>query len=1036
MRLKQYFAIGGSVLTSGWLLSFVTGFACACGLAFGVTLAIGTVGFSAPVAAGLLIALALGIDTGRHFRHSTPERHRILNGLAFFAWLFLAAALADGSLGLVGATGLALSSIGAIVAGFALGLVAIALPTFLLFNATAGLPSRSAVVSGCSLGLIAAPFLLPLVGSAYILALGAAGVAAVFHVAHFFFGRTTSSGHVEPTTAAELPMLFRYSTLLTCGVAFTILARVLNQTILASMPVLFACGGALLFAAWLATANAPGVGRFSRWWNHARTPSVLLLASIASIAVSITCFPALVRLQLWLSATVQYATPIWLLRAAVATAFLAPVAMLTGACGFAARASEAGRTQWPAITFIVGACVASVVYAMLPTATLAVVCGGMMALSLVMGLKLQSGKWLPTHLAARSAVIVAVSMVVAAGLGRQQFEPEYASRLLFSSGVFQQYNAGTDTADLLAANESRLLASTESINGISSQWRVAGTRVQVRHDGLPSGLYSINTSVCPQPIMASLPVVLPLVLHDGPEDILLLGDVGPVAKATSLMFPLQSVMAIDEGLRSDSNLTSAFSLPTEDDRFSQVSADPAVAVAGLNRAFDIVISRPPHPTLVRSAPYYTSDFYGRAARLVGENGLFCQTFTQHDFGPDPLLRILKSLHVHFEHVSAAQLTPGEIMLVAKNGEQIVGKHIATRTNFAHVRRILGDMGWDWSRVLGLASLDTEAVNAILSTSTIDNTAANAAFAWGLPLEMMRWADKKTELRTQIGAYQRRILDQLPEHELRDEAARRLSEIGQESEILFGFPDEPWMYRKTLKTRLEQNPRPPIEVVRQGDVKREAHEVDKLRIEYFKTLANAIQTQDADAIKQLEQFVSPSEPLVSYFATHELARICAKRGDLPQEELKYRLRSTYFTPGATRSVREVVAAVDLLVENSQLVPNAADRWDQLNSLLQVLTVRWNARRNIAPSSSRVALNDIEKSLVAIDKGLSAMKEWQTEAGIDTVLCSNRERFLRTQLERPLRRYRDELMPHHYKAEAEMMAEEDDDQVIDQFRSLGN
>ena len=63
----------------------------------------------------------------------------------------------------------------------------------------------------------------------------------------------------------------------------------------------------------------------------------------------------------------------------------------------------------------------------------------------------------------------------------------------------------------------------------------------------------------------------------------------------------------------------------------------------------------------------------------------------------------------------------------------------------------------------------------------------------------------------------------------------------------------------------------------------------------------------------------------------------------------------------------------------------------------------------------------------------MNDWRVDASIDARICDNCEVFLRRRMERPLRRYRGELLPHHYKAGSEASEE---DIAVDQFRALGN
>ncbi|MFK7817606.1 MAG: hypothetical protein AB8G99_02720, partial [Planctomycetaceae bacterium] len=512
-------------------------------------------------------------------------------------------------------------------------------------------------------------------------------------------------------------------------------------------------------------------------------------------------------------------------------------------------------------------------------------------------------------------------------------------------------------------------------------------------------------------------------------------DVGPAAEATSLMFPITSVTTLGRETRTSDEVDQHFKARHADDRFTKVVADPNIGLSGVRGQFDVIVSRPVQPALPAAAPYYAPEFHSRIAKRLTAGGLFCQSFNQTDFGSAPLHRVLASMRKSFKSVSAIQVNGAELLIIATNGETVIRPGLAQRTSRGHVRRILAELGWDWSRVFQLASLDLESTEAIAASSPGMNTASNAAFLWGLPLETMSWKNKAAELQATIAPYERSVLTQLAEDEYRHEAARRIKEVGQEAEILFGFPDEPWMYRKSLRTRMEQHSRPPQEVVERGSVKRKPHPVDQYRIDYFQSLSRAVKAggRDEQAIVQLTQFTTPIEPLVSYFANHELVRILEASELSPATEFQHRLHTIYFVPGQTRSVREVVAAMNLLVDHPEIVADPAARWDQMNSLFQILMGRWAARRDIPPRSSHVALNDIEKSLLAIESSLKAMDEWRTEAAIDVDLCENREVFLRRRLERPLRRYQEELLPHHYKNGDQKVA---DDEVVDQFRYLGN
>lgn len=125
-------------------------------------------------------------------------------------------------------------------------------------------------------------------------------------------------------------------------------------------------------------------------------------------------------------------------------------------------------------------------------------------------------------------------------------------------------------------------------------------------------------------------------------------------------------------------------------------------------------------------------------------------------------------------------------------------------------------------------------------------------------------------------------------------------------------------------------------------------------------------------------------------------------------------------------------MNLIVDHPELIPDPAERWDQVNSLLQVLMGRWEARVDIPPDSTRVAIHDIDKCLEALDTATAAMQTWAAESHLDRTMYKNRVRFLRKRLENPLRDYRDQLLPHQGDT-GQRIASEDDGES---FAPLGN
>ena len=1045
MQLRQLGSVLVRLLTSPTLLAFSFGVTGATTVLLGLSVAVNTVGFSQSAVIGLLLAAGIGIDAGFRFGRLEPATRWCWRGLVA-GWIFAVPMLAGRTFGVFGNLfgSLALSGTGAILAGLMVGLVTIAVPAFFLISevfANRTQAERAVNVAGTATAFATAIPLAGMFANATMVAVGCLAVTAGLLLAGFMRAKLTGQGPVtEPRTnsggSTTIPIWPQASALLVAGLSVPLIGRILSQTMTSSLYCV-SCGiAAITFGFALGRGN---INSANTWWQRrlARvavplaSPVVAAAAFCMSLLSTVVLFPQLTQLQLHANATFDTSWMVLATRGALTALFLLPVGLL---CGSVLKASDSnGEYPVPGLTFAGGSLA---MFAALATGiSLPFMAVGMAGIGLalcVLLLKPTTGAWLPVNRASRLGLAAVAAVVLISPFLTARYQPNVAARLLFSSAVFQEYAKGTDQAMLLASTDARPLSAVETQVGTSSAWRIGGSMLQVRRNGTPVAASSSSPMTCPQSTTASLPVVVPMLLRAFPENVLLLGDSGPVAESTALGFPVQSVTAMHQQLRTVPELDSVLAERREDDRYQFLAAAPKVGLAGLQRQFDVVISNPPPTADLDAAAFYTTNFYDRVAQHVTADGLFCQMFRQIDFGPEPMHRVLGSLSQSFTTVSAVQLGAGEILLLATNGESIIERGMAKRTQERATRQMLDDLAWDWSRLLELASLDAESVAAITSASTQQNTLANSSLLWSLPFETMRWGDKRTELRQALAVYQRRIIDQLEEDDYRAEAARRIAELQEEREVLFGFPDEPWVYRRTLRSRLEKHPRPPEPIVKGGTVKRQAHPTDRYRVEYFKVLANAIQQSrtSPDAIRTLDAFVAPTEPLLSYFASHEAARLLSDTGEQPDAELFHRLRTVYSTPASSRSVRDLVATINLIVEKPELIPDPADRWDRMNSLLQTMMTRWDARRDIAPTSTEVAMNDLDLCLAAFESGIAAMHTWAEECDIDDVTLANRGRFLRRRLENPLRGYRDKLIPHYDGTES--VASEEDAR----FTPLGN
>ncbi|MFK7821547.1 MAG: hypothetical protein AB8G99_22725, partial [Planctomycetaceae bacterium] len=564
MRWKQYLDAASKWLTSAQFTSILQAVAAGVGLIFGVSLAIGTVGFSVWAVAGLLLAAAVGLDVA--WRSAPVSSHiRTLFKVSLVAWIFLAPALADAAFSLSGALlrTAAASTMGSVVTGLLVGLVTLAMPGFLVGLSIAQ-SNRFSVRSlfGIALGIAFAPLLPIATLGAQSLALLTAAVAAVFEIARAILGRDSEFEitQANKNASSAYATLLSYFGILTAGASIAILARVLNQTMPASLQAM-AWGMAAVLA-----GTVIGYRRSQR--NASALPVCYALLAI-SLSSAFLLFPQIVQTQLAVNAKVSIAPAVFALRGLLTALIMLPAGLVVG-CSLSRLKSANGGFPSPGMTAVCGLVAAWFICPVVGSSVLAMMLIAVVGVLTVASVRASSVHWVPKSTAGWTAVVLAVVAAIATPFGVNRFDTELSSQLLFSSAVFREYANGTESHLLLATNDGRRLSTYESADGVSSAWRYAGTRIQVRQNGIPVSVTSTDVSTCPQSASAIMPVVLPLLLHESAENILLLGDVGPAAEATSLMFPITSVTTLGRETRTSDEVDQHFKARHADDRFTKV----------------------------------------------------------------------------------------------------------------------------------------------------------------------------------------------------------------------------------------------------------------------------------------------------------------------------------------------------------------------------------------------------------------------------------------------------------------------------------
>jgi spermidine synthase len=624
-----------------------------------------------------------------------------------------------------------------------------------------------------------------------------------------------------------------------------------------------------------------------------------------------------------------------------------------------------------------------------------------------------SGRW---RKAVATAAIVAL---VGAGRLGVTYSPARAARLLFSTTVFMERNTGTELRLLPFLDDGRLLAAQEGDRGTYTLWKHHGVQIELRENGIPLGTYCGRADLCPQFSGQVLTAVLPLALHEAPRRVLMLGLGTGGTLLACLEFPVAEVTCVEGDRRLVALLDrtvwpSGLANPRSDNRVRIVELDPAAAVQSRGGSFDVILSDTDPAGVATGTPYFTREFYAGAAAQLGADGIFAQRFRYVDFGPWPIRSVLATLRNVFTQVAAVEAGGGEFVLLATNSPNGLNRaDLLKRFQAPQVARALSHVGWDWSVALNLGAYWGTSCDEMIRSSPL-NTASNGLFAFRLPQETMRWGSKRDELAQALSSHAGRIAE-WPNAEGDDpELLRRLTDVITQRELMTAYPDQPWAYRKAVRDELKKHPHTVIADADNG-FDRQLHPVDQHRLNYFDALGRAARARrpTLEALHQLEEFAEPYDPVLTYFVHHELSALYARSGSLdPAAHLRHRLYTVYYGDIHDLSIRDVVEALHLLVNYPQAFP-ATGRWDHMNALLQFLKLRWNNRGPGKPSSLRIALNDLERSISVAESTFSEMEKLREVVGVSESDWRARREVLERSLVRPLRSYQSELLPDYLK-----------------------
>jgi spermidine synthase len=262
--------------------------------------------------------------------------------------------------------------------------------------------------------------------------------------------------------------------------------------------------------------------------------------------------------------------------------------------------------------------------------------------------------------AGRSRLVAAGGAIAVLALG--VFLPQW-DRLLLSSGAYK-YAAvlqGPDVRTALTAGE--LLYYREGASATVAVRRVAGT-TSLAIDG------KVDASNAGDMLTQRLLAHVPLLLHDNPRKVAILGLGSGVTLGSALTHPIEraDVLEISREVVEASRFFDAENhRATSNPRTRMIVGDGRTHLVLTREQYDVIVSEPSNPWMAGIASLFTREFFQAAKERLAPGGVLCQWAHTYDISTRDLQSIVATFVSVFPNGTLWLVGDGDVLLIGSNG---------------------------------------------------------------------------------------------------------------------------------------------------------------------------------------------------------------------------------------------------------------------------------------------------------------------------------------------------------------------------------
>jgi spermidine synthase len=190
---------------------------------------------------------------------------------------------------------------------------------------------------------------------------------------------------------------------------------------------------------------------------------------------------------------------------------------------------------------------------------------------------------------------------------------------------------------------------------------------------------------------------LPLMMHDAPKDIMVIGLASGITVGAAATHPVESirVIEVEKTMEPAARLFEEHNNYVLDDERLELSFNDARNdLEFSSHTYDVIISEPSNPWMTVAANLFTEDFFRMAKTRLREGGIFSQWVQNYYLPTEDLRSILAAFHDSFPHVLVFETFDGVDLLLMGSQEPLVidRERFAERMSELRVLMDLGRIG--------------------------------------------------------------------------------------------------------------------------------------------------------------------------------------------------------------------------------------------------------------------------------------------------------------------------------------------------------